>query len=82
MEGGHWQLLAWPRNGPYLNRIKNLWAFMKRRLQQRSKRDKANLEKKTIWFHEIPNDFTENLCQSMPARVAESSKAKGGDQNQ
>lgn len=73
--------LDWPGNSPDLNPIENLWAIIKRRTM---KKNCSTMEKLVCaiietWYHD---DEVKNMCQSlvdsMPNRVSEVIKAKGG----
>lgn len=72
-------LLKWPAQSPDLNPIENLWSFMKHELKKnniKSKKDLAN-KVKQIWEN-IPNEYIKSLYKSIPKRIEEVLRAKGG----
>lgn len=74
-------VLKWPGNSPDLNPIENLWAIVKRKLNNYdcTTKDKLITAVIQIWYHdqEIKNKCS-NLVNSMPKRVKMILKAKGG----
>jgi hypothetical protein len=75
------RVLEWPGNSPDLNPIENLWAILKKRLQ---KRDCTTMDKLInnvidVWFKdsEMPS-LCVRLIESMPERVEQVIKARGG----
>ena len=75
--------LNWPGNSPDLNPIENLWSLMKRKIRE-TEPTTMNALKKTIeevWFNKIYRDYVQNLYNSMPGRLQEVIKAKGGHIN-
>ena len=74
-------MLNWPGNFPDLNPIENLWSIIKTRLGETDCATKKKLIKAIIkiWYHDtkISNNFR-NLVDSMPQRVQEVLKNKGG----
>ena len=74
-------LLDWPAQSPDLNPIENLWNEVDRRLRQLpgSLSSKDDLwAKLQIAWNGIEADFCERLVASMPERVNDVIKAKGG----
>lgn len=74
-------LLDWPGNSPDLNPIENLWAIVKARLRRVDCTTKTKLIEAVIqlWFR--VDQILENckkLIDSMPKRLQEVIKAKGG----
>ena len=74
-------MLNWPGNFPDLNPIENLWSIIKTRLGETDCATKKKLIKAIIkiWYHDtkMSNNFR-NLVDSMPQRVQEVLKNKGG----
>jgi len=74
------ELLAWPPQSPDLNQIENLWMIFKRRVEARM--PLANIEAlETVvvdCWTEIPEETLRGLIQSMPERIREVIKNKGG----
>ena len=74
-------ILDWPGNSPDLSPIENLWAIIKRKQQ---KTDCRTLEKMTtavinIWCNDPSlNQHCKKLVDSMPQRVMEVIRKKGG----
>lgn len=71
--------LDWPAQSPDMNPIEHLWTVIKRKVQERSPKNKKELEQVLREEWELLDKKTlENLVESMPRRVAEVIKAKGG----
>jgi transposase len=74
--------LPWPGNSPDLNLNEHVWACMKRRLDWYE-----NLPEKVkdIWEHvqdirtDLPEGILQNLYESIPKRLEEVIKSKGGN---
>ncbi len=77
----HVNVLYWPPNSPDLNPIEHLWDHVKRQLNQYPEPatsihdlwDRLCKE----WFN-IPRSVVKSLIESMPRRIQEVKKAKGG----
>jgi hypothetical protein len=73
--------LQWPAQSPDLNPIEHLWQHLKKRLAQYENEPSGILE---LWrriemeWNSIPQKTCLNLIDSMPKRIAEVIKAKGG----
>lgn len=75
-------ILPWPSNSPDLNLIEHVWAYVKHKLDQypEAAKDKIELwERFQIIWGTIPDDFLQNLYHSMPQRLREVIKNKGGN---
>jgi transposase len=74
-------VMRWPSQSPDLNPIEHLWAELKRRIQNRRQ---SPSNKKELWeaieeeWESIPSDFCNKLIDTMPARIYDVIKAKGG----
>ncbi|KAG8308341.1 Ubiquitin carboxyl-terminal hydrolase 22 [Homalodisca vitripennis] len=80
----HIEVLSWPGNSPDLNPIENLWAILKKKLGKMDCCRKDELIKSVIrvWFHdEDIKNHCSTLVESMPKRVNELIKNKGGHIN-
>ena len=74
-------LLSWPAHeSPHMNPIENLWAILKRRLNQYDTPPKGIIE---LWsrvrenFNSITADDCRKLVESMPRQIATLLKGKG-----
>ena len=75
------QVLDWPAQSPDLNPIEMLWINLKRRLanyEEISKGVQELWERVEVEWDKIPKEDCLNLIESMPKRIAEVLKAKGG----
>ena len=76
------QVLPWPAQSPDLNPIEHLWDYIKRRLREYEEDLKGILE---LWeriekeWAKIPVSVCQNLIESMPRRIQDVLKAKGGN---
>ncbi len=74
------EVMKWPPQSPDLNPIENLWADLKRRLNQYETPPGGMVE---LWdriqsqFYKITEDDCKNLFESMPRRIEAVLKAKG-----
>lgn len=76
----NFQVLPWPPYSPDLNPIENLWAIVKRRIEKIPRDTTASVEAAT---HNEWNDTLAEICRdlvaSMPRRIQECIKNKGGN---
>jgi hypothetical protein len=76
------RVLDWPSQSPDLNPIEHLWVFLKRKLLAYDYFAKGVDE---LWnrveheWEQIPVEFCLKLLESMPRRIEEVIKAKGGN---
>jgi transposase len=76
------RLLPWPANSPDLNPIEHVWDFLGKRVRRRQLRpEKLNglrvaLEEQCA---QIPQDYIATLIQSMPNRLRDVIRARGGN---
>ena len=73
------ELLEWPAQSPDLNPIEHLWAILDKKCGTRCLKRKEDLKimLQEAWA-DIDSDTTKKLVESMPCRLAEVIKAKGG----
>lgn len=75
------EVLPWPSQSPDLNPIEHLWNEVERRLRQLPERPTS---KEDLWdklqhvWNRIEPDFLTKLIKSMPDRIQDVLKAKGG----
>lgn len=74
-------VMDWPPNSPDLNPIEYLWLYMKDKLYKYPEAPK-NMDEfweriQEIWTH-IPGDYLQHLYESMPRRIEEVCRNKGG----
>jgi transposase len=75
------ELLEWPAYSPDLNPIENLWAELKRRLGNYEDAPSGIIE---LWervqaeWNAIPPEYCRKLVESMPKRMSQVLKQKGG----
>jgi transposase len=78
------EVMEWPSNSPDLNPIENLWGIIKRRLGEHEHPPRGVLE---LWerfqveWEKVEPELCQNLISSMPNRMREVIKAKGGSIN-
>ena len=76
-----YEVMVWPVQSPDLNPLEHLWFLLKRRLGEYSEPPKGILE---LWEHiqveweKIEVGECQRLIESMPRRIEEVIKAKGG----
>jgi transposase len=75
------EVLDWPSQSPDLNPIEQLWQHYKMMLSNRSEPPRGMCElweqMQDVW-NQIDSDFCIKLYESMPSRIAQVIKAKGG----
>lgn len=75
------QLMIWPANSPDLNPIENVWHYIQSQLEKYKKSPDSieDLWKRVedIWEN-IPIDFIHTLYESMPRRMEDLLRCKGG----
>lgn len=74
------QVLDWPSNSPDLNPIENCWSNMKRKMENYDTSSLPRLEEALheMWTHDLDWSYFKKLSSSMPRRLQEVIKAKGG----
>ena len=71
--------LEWPPQSPDLNPIENLWAILDARMDKTGVTNKKNnFETLERAWEELDPQHLKNLVESMPKRLQEVLKAKGG----
>lgn len=78
------EVLDWPGNSPDCNPIENIWAILKAKVHQRCPKTKNELiiAIKTVWDNDTElHQFIINAIHSMPNRIQELIKARGGHIN-
>jgi len=73
-------MLEWPGNSPDLNPIENLWCLMKNKLPEKHPTNLGALQSaiQEVWVKAISPDYCCKLIESMPQRLQEVIKNKGG----
>jgi DDE superfamily endonuclease len=80
LQAQRFELMKWPAQSSDLNPIENLWAIVKKRLENYQTAP-GNMDE--LWgrvqaeWRRIPNEILQNLVQSMPKRVESVIKRKG-----
>ena len=80
-EDHEYEVMVWPAQSPDLNSIEHLWYILKRKLEEYLEPSKRVME---LWkriqveWEKIGPETCQKLIESMPARVQEVIKAKGG----
>ena len=80
-EDHEYEVMVWPAQSPDLNPIEHLWCILKRKLEEYLEPPKRVME---LWeriqveWEKIGPETCQKLIESMPARVQEVIKAKGG----
>ena len=75
------EVMNWPAQSPDLNPIEHLWCHLKRRL---ASYENPPTSMEQLWqrtmeeWNGIPASICQRLIESMPERVAEVLRAKGG----
>lgn len=73
-------LLEWPPQSPDLNVIENVWAYIKKKIPcDVGRTEEATWNAIINAWNTMPTDFLKNLIDSMPRRLAEVMKSKGGN---
>lgn len=73
--------MEWPAQSPDLNPIENLWSHLESRIRARATKPKNRRELASFLkeeWEQINSNFTSKLVNSMPRRIAEVIRAKGG----
>lgn len=75
-------VLDWPANSPDLNPIEHLWTYLKGHLSAQDQQPKSMEELweriQDIWT-KIPIEYIQNLYRSMPERMSEVVRVRGGN---
>jgi transposase len=73
-------VLEWPAQSPDLNPIEHVWAHIKKELKKFAIKNKPELviKIKEIW-NNIPKEHIRKIIDSMPQRIEEVIRAKGGN---
>lgn len=75
-------LLEWPGNSPDLNPIENVWSLLKQEVNKFEITNRATLKEKIIseWKNNLKiKKMIKSCIESMPRRIKEVIKAKGGN---
>jgi hypothetical protein len=75
------RVLEWPPYSPDMNPIENLWSILKAKIHRRSYSNKTELiaEIRQLWFNDVQiGNCCANLSDSMPRRLRECIRNKGG----
>ena len=74
------QVLDWSGNSPVMNPIENAWRILKRRVGKLLPKGQDDLVRKisSAWKIVITPEYCEKLAISMPDRIAEVIKSRGG----
>ena len=76
-----WGPGTWPSNSLDLNPIENVWPILKRRVRARKDEIHSKKDLMKILVEEwenVPIEFVNNICSSMPGRIKKVLQAKGG----
>lgn len=73
-------LLPWPPYSPDLNPIENIWGYVKLRVHKRTYSNKNELiaSVENVWNSDEIRDLCSRLCESMPDRIQECIRNRGG----
>lgn len=73
-------LSPWPGNSPDLNPLENLWAILKNKVAAHNPRNISHLKTVIcdVWCRDINQENCKTLVHSMPSRVKQVLKNKGG----
>ena len=81
VEEQEFRTMVWPAKSPDLNLTEHLWSCLKRRLAEHEKSPNGIhelWERVPVEWERIPVEECQELIESMPRRVQEVLKAKGG----
>ena len=79
-EAGIEILGPWSGNSLDLNPIENCWVLLKQKVVAHNPTSLSDLKQaiKQVWMNEISVNYCEKLCLSMPERIDDVLKNKGG----
>lgn len=76
-----YQVMEWPPQSPDLNPIENMWALLKRRLNEYETATKGMSELyervTEVWYDHVKPEECQKVIESMPRRIEACIKAKG-----
>jgi transposase len=81
LDDNHFQVITWPPQSPDMNPIEHMWNELDRRIRKRPVLPKSADD---LWaaieeeWESIPQSVCQNLIKTMPERIRDLRKAKGG----